>query len=99
MTIYDKSDPTDPKLITLATTKERGERFRRVSAIDGAVRCIVDLNTSYEAQFSMTPDHARAVAVQLIDAAEGAEAQEEKRQDGLRQRAAELTSKRKRGRS
>lgn len=98
MAVFDKTDPTAPELITLATTKERDERFRRVSAHNGAVRCVVDLNPSYEAHFSMTPDHARTVAVQLIDAAEEAEAQEEQRADELRKREAGLVDKnRKRG--
>lgn len=77
MAVYDKTDPTAPELVTLCTTKERDERFASVGASDGAVRCLVRLNPSYEAHFSMTPDHARDVAVRLIDAAEEAEAQAE----------------------
>lgn len=98
MAVYDKTDPTAPELVTLCTTKERGERFANVSARDGAVRCLVRLNPSYEAHFSMTPDHARDVAVRLIDAAEEAEAQTEKQATEATRRQEELVDRRKRRR-
>lgn len=97
MAIYDLADPTAPELISFATTAERGERFRHIGQSRGNVVCTVALNPNYEAHFSMTTDHAREVAVRLIDAAEEAEVHAEKLADERRQ-AEELIATRKRPR-
>ncbi len=73
MAIYDMTDPTGPELITLCTAAERNDRFKHLDAFDGRVSCVVRLNPSYEAHFCLTPDHARDIAVRLINAAEKAE--------------------------
>jgi hypothetical protein len=77
--IYDMKDRTRPELLGFCTANERVERFKRVGAYDGRVSCVVRLNPHHEAHFSMTPERARAVAVQLIDAAESAEFQHDER--------------------
>lgn len=90
MAIYDLIDPTDPQLLDFCTRAEDKERFKSVDAWMGHVACTIWLNPSYEAHFSMTPDHARAVAVRLIDAAEAAEFQvEQKAEQELRRTNAE----------
>mgnify|MGYP003443572746 CR=1 FL=1 len=79
MAIYDVKDPTGPELITLCTAAERDDRFKHLDAFNGRVSCVVRLNPSYEAHFSMTPDHARDIAVRLIDAAEKADFEQAER--------------------
>lgn len=79
MAIFNMKDPIGPKLIGFCTVQENAERFKSVSAshIPGRVSCVVRLNPHHEAHFSMTPEHAREVAVKLIDAAESAEFQQD----------------------
>jgi hypothetical protein len=99
MAIYDLKDPTDPNLLDLCTRAEDDERFKDVHAVDGHVGCTIMLNPRYEATFSMTPDHARDIAVRLIDAAEQAEfqqAQDAAKRERQQQELVERKQRRKR---
>jgi hypothetical protein len=91
MAIYDMRDPSDPKLIDFSTKEFSADRFRSIGEWQGNVSSVVKLSPHYEAHFTMTPDHAREVAVRLIDAAEEAEVRAEEL-TRERTEAAELVS-------
>ena len=93
MAIYDLKEPSDPRLLDFCTRDKDDDRFKRIDADEHGVYCEINLNPSYEATFGMTPDHARDVAVRLIDAAEKAEFEIAQSKKKAAERQAELVQR------
>lgn len=94
MTIYDLTEPSDPRLIDFTTRDNDGDRFKRIGHDEYGVWCEVKLNPDYEAVFGMTSEYARKIAVRLVDAADAADFQAAERAKRKLEAQDELVKKR-----